>query len=77
MDEDELADEVFERELEAMAGYGSDEENPETFAALHKRLAAQRREEAATGACEYACECACMGARLRQSQSKVPIYPLP
>jgi hypothetical protein len=47
--EDDLADEAFERELEAMARYGSDDEDPQSFAALHKRMAAQRREDAAAG----------------------------
>ncbi len=49
-DEDDLEDEAFEKELEAMAKYGSDDEEPQSFAALHKRLTAQRREEAAAGA---------------------------
>ncbi|PSC75398.1 KRI1-like protein [Micractinium conductrix] len=47
--DDDLEDELFEKELEAMAKYGSDDEDPKSFAALHKRLAAQRREEAAAG----------------------------
>ena len=49
-DEDDLEDEAFEKELEAMAKYGSDDEEPQSFAALHKRLTAQRREQAAAGA---------------------------
>jgi hypothetical protein len=52
-DEDDLEDEAFEKELEAMAKYGSDDEEPQSFAALHKRLTAQRREQAAAGACVW------------------------
>ncbi|KAL4428120.1 hypothetical protein ABPG75_002209 [Micractinium tetrahymenae] len=49
LDEDDLADEEFEKELEAMARYGSDDEDPRSFAALHKRLAAQRKADAEAG----------------------------
>lgn len=49
LDDDDLADEQFEKELEAMAQYGSEDEDPRSFAALHKRLAAQRGADAAAG----------------------------
>lgn len=49
LDEDDLADEQFEKELEAMAQYGSDDEDPRSFAALHRRLAAQRKADAGAG----------------------------
>ena len=49
-DDDDLEDELFERELENMAKYGSEDEEPRSFAALHKRLSAQRRAEAAEAA---------------------------
>jgi len=48
-DDDDLADELFEKELEAMAQYGSEDEDPQSFAALHKRLAEQRKADAEAG----------------------------
>ncbi len=66
LDDDDLADEQFEKELEAMAQYGSEDEDPRSFAALHKRLAAQRGADAAAGGARVlpclACSDHCWGA---------------
>ena len=55
-DDEDLEDEAFQQELEAMAQYGSEDEEPSSFAALHKRLAQQRREEG--GAKNEGAQCA-------------------
>ena len=58
-----------------MAKYGSDDEDPKSFAALHKRLAAQRREEAAAGGAGAAVPegIKCMAGRLAGEEATVPV----
>jgi hypothetical protein len=76
--ESDLEDEAFERELEAMARYGSDDEAGEegadkarSFAALHKQLAGQRGGEAAAGALG---RCSCLHVTM-ESQSRFGCLP--